>query len=182
MTRQQHIASAFEEVARDVAWLRKNAQQQSGSSLSARARARSLAPVILDTAERVSAVSPVSRHGMSVMGNFMEVGIDHVKQSISDILTTPLNSRVMRREYGSELPDLIDQPMNPRGKMRLYAATAGAIRRWEPRVTLLKMILDGTNLITGRLKMTLIWRLKDEYHWMLPFHDNDVINQEVVWL
>ena len=38
----------------------------------------------------------------------------HLVQSIGDILTTPLGSRVLRRSYGSELPDLIDQPIEPR--------------------------------------------------------------------
>ncbi|MGD7246543.1 GPW/gp25 family protein, partial [Ralstonia pseudosolanacearum] len=37
----------------------------------------------------------------------------HLAQSIGDILTTPIGSRVMRRDYGSEVPDLIDQPLNP---------------------------------------------------------------------
>jgi hypothetical protein len=35
-------------------------------------------------------------------------GIDHLKQSIIDILTTPIGSRVMRRDYGSRLFELVD--------------------------------------------------------------------------
>lgn len=58
----------------------------------------------------------------------------HVRQSIADIITTPIGSRVMRREYGSLVPDLIDQPLNRTTVLRLYAATAAAIMRWEPRV------------------------------------------------
>ncbi|MGV6379234.1 GPW/gp25 family protein, partial [Escherichia coli] len=38
--------------------------------------------------------------------------MEHLKQSVRDILITPLASRVMRREYGSLVPDLIDEPMN----------------------------------------------------------------------
>jgi len=29
---------------------------------------------------------------------------DHIRQSMSDILRTPVGSRVMRRDYGSPLP------------------------------------------------------------------------------
>lgn len=29
---------------------------------------------------------------------------EHLAQSIADILTTPLNTRIMRRDYGSLLP------------------------------------------------------------------------------
>ena len=39
-------------------------------------------------------------------------GNAHLAQSIGDILSTPLGARVMRRDYGSDLPDLIDRPLN----------------------------------------------------------------------
>ena len=65
-------------------------------------------------------------------------GAEHLRQSIADILTTPVGSRVMRRDYGSLLPLLIDQPLNPATKLRLFAATAHAIAKWEPRFTLTK--------------------------------------------
>lgn len=60
----------------------------------------------------------------------------HLAQSVADILGTPLGSRVMRRDYGSLLPELIDQPFNPTTQVRLYAAVAIALQRWEPRLRL----------------------------------------------
>ncbi|MCY1363452.1 Lysozyme [compost metagenome] len=63
----------------------------------------------------------------------------HLRQSIADILTTPIGSRVMRREYGSQIPDLIDQPTNGDTVVRLYAATAMALMRWEPRLRLTRV-------------------------------------------
>ena len=66
-------------------------------------------------------------------------GLDHLRQSIADILSTPLNTRVMRRDYGSRLPELIDQPITPRLAVELYAATAEALRRWEPRFKLTRV-------------------------------------------
>ncbi|MBC3940939.1 GPW/gp25 family protein [Sphingomonas sp. DOAB1063] len=68
-------------------------------------------------------------------------GVDHLTQSIADILSTPIGSRIARRDYGSLLPDLIDQAMNPAGRMRLLAATALALLRWEPRITLTNVAL-----------------------------------------
>ena len=68
-------------------------------------------------------------------------GPDHLRQSIADILCTPLNTRVMRRDYGSRIPELIDQPITPRLAMELYAATAQALRRWEPRFKLTQVRL-----------------------------------------
>ena len=60
----------------------------------------------------------------------------HIRQSIADILTTPIGSRLMRRRYGSEVPELMDQPLNSATVLRIYAATAYAIRLWEPRISL----------------------------------------------
>jgi len=68
-------------------------------------------------------------------------GVDHLRQSIADILTTPIGSRVMRREYGSLIPELIDQPFNGATRMKLYGATATALMRWEPRIRLTRIEL-----------------------------------------
>ena len=54
---------------------------------------------------------------------------------------TPLGSRVMRRDYGSLLPELIDQPFNDATRMRLFGATALALMRWEPRIRLIRVQL-----------------------------------------
>lgn len=86
-------------------------------------------------------------------------GIEHIRQSIGDILTTPLGSRVMRREYGSLLPNLIDQPLNDLTLMQAYAATATALLRWEPRIRLSRLNLrhaDMQGYIILELECTLI--------------------------
>lgn len=59
----------------------------------------------------------------------------HIGQSVQDILSTPIGSRVMRRDYGSDLPDLIDAPINGETMIHLVQATAEALDRWEPRLT-----------------------------------------------
>lgn len=66
-------------------------------------------------------------------------GIDHLRQSIRDILTTPIGSRVMRRDYGSRLYELVDAPMNRATLLDLYAATAEALATWEPRIAVQKV-------------------------------------------
>lgn len=68
--------------------------------------------------------------------------IAHIEQSVRDILTTPIGSRVMRRNYGSLLPNLIDQPGTPATRLRLMAATVGAIANWEPRITVTAVTID----------------------------------------
>src|SRR4051812_34238524 len=58
---------------------------------------------------------------------------DHVQQSIRKILLTPIGARVMLREFGSELPDLVDGKMTTGKVLAIYSASARAIHRWEPR-------------------------------------------------
>lgn len=74
--------------------------------------------------------------GMARINGAVLDGLDHIRQSVTDILATPMGSRVGRREYGSLLFDLIDQPMTPANILRLYAATAVALSRWEDRIRL----------------------------------------------
>lgn len=61
-------------------------------------------------------------------------GIDHLRQSIRDILTTPIGTRVMRRDYGSRLYRLVDAPLNRATLVDIYAATVEALAKWEPRI------------------------------------------------
>lgn len=61
-------------------------------------------------------------------------GIDHLRQSIRDILTTPIGTRVMRRAYGSRLPELVDAPLNDETLVDIYAETVIALSTWEPRI------------------------------------------------
>ena len=68
-------------------------------------------------------------------------GEAHLRQSIADILTTPIGTRVARRDYGSLLSELIDQPFNPSTRLRLSSAVAQALARWEPRVRLHRVTL-----------------------------------------
>ncbi|MFT4927014.1 MAG: phage baseplate assembly protein W [Phenylobacterium sp.] len=63
-------------------------------------------------------------------------GLAHLKQSIEDILTTPKGSRVMRRDYGSDLFSLVDQPYSSAMVGDLTMAVSEALSLWEPRFEL----------------------------------------------
>lgn len=80
-------------------------------------------------------------------------GLDHLRQSIRDILTTPVGSRVMRRDYGSRLFQLVDAPVNRRTIVDIYAATIEALLRWEPRITPRRVSIASAE--TGRVVIDL---------------------------
>lgn len=77
----------------------------------------------------------------------------HIQQSVADILTTPIGSRVMRREYGSLLPELIDQPLNGPTALRAYAATVVALMKWEPRIRVLQVTRQVSTQRPGRFDL-----------------------------
>ena len=58
---------------------------------------------------------------------------DSIKQSIGDIVMTPIGTRLMRRDYGSIVPFLIDQPLNGLTQLRVASAIVDALARWESR-------------------------------------------------
>lgn len=92
--------------------------------------------------------------GMSRINGREITGIEHLRQSIVDILTTPIGSRVMRREYGSRLFELIDAPTNRETLVDIYAAVAEALNQWEDRLQLEQ--IDITSATKGQLVLTLI--------------------------
>jgi phage baseplate assembly protein W len=61
-------------------------------------------------------------------------GVAHLRQSIGDVLSTPVGSRRMKPEYGSTLRRYVDLPVTEGWKGAVQAEAARALGRWEPRV------------------------------------------------
>lgn len=84
--------------------------------------------------------------------------LQHIKQSIQDILTTPLGSRVMRRDYGSSIFELIDQPQTPSLRLQLMAAVVTALTHWEPRIK-----INEVEVVSGGINGALQFNLTAEH-------------------
>ncbi|ROL74705.1 GPW/gp25 family protein [Pseudomonas vranovensis] len=80
-------------------------------------------------------------------------GIAHLRQSIEDILATPLGSRRMRPEYGSKLRRFVDLPVNEGWKSAVQAEVARALGRWEPRLKLERVRV--TAVVGGQITLQL---------------------------
>ena len=92
--------------------------------------------------------------GMSNSNGSYLNDLEHLKQSIIDILTTPIGSRVMCRDYGSSLFQLTDHPINRDLFPKIYAAVADTIDKWEPRFKVEKIKIDSIK--EGRITLSLI--------------------------
>ncbi|QXC09800.1 GPW/gp25 family protein [Aeromonas sp. FDAARGOS 1408] len=98
--------------------------------------------------------------GMNAANGCAISATDHIIQSVRDILLTPVGSRVMRRDYGSELFYLIDMPQHQATRLRLMAATVQALINWEPRITVTRVDVLGSGM-DGALTIELTWQRKD---------------------
>ena len=75
--------------------------------------------------------------------------VEHLRQSVRHLPVTPVGSRVMRREYGSLLSALIDQPQTPALRLQIMAACYSAILKWEPRVSLTTITFERSETDGG---------------------------------
>ncbi|WGL96655.1 GPW/gp25 family protein [Arsenophonus nasoniae] len=87
--------------------------------------------------------------GMNAITGRAITDSEHIRQSIRDILLTPIGSRIERRNYGSLLSELIDSPMTPATQLQLMSGCYTALLIWEPRINLNKLSL--TLLAAGQM-------------------------------
>lgn len=64
--------------------------------------------------------------------------IDVINQSFYNILTTPIGVRYRQPKYGSNLPFLLQQPLDSSTIFAAKTYATQAIKQWEPRVVLIE--------------------------------------------
>lgn len=82
-------------------------------------------------------MSGLNRHTGKELG-----GWQHLQQSLVDLFTTPIGTRVMRRDYGSAVPDLIDRPQGLDMVLEVTLAMGEALEKWEPRFRLSRVAIE----------------------------------------
>lgn len=80
------------------------------------------------------------------------INVDVIKQSIYNILTTPIGSRYRHPTYGSNLPFLLQQQLTPDLVYSAKAYASQALKRWEPRIVLTEeqIIFEQVDPVTIR--------------------------------
>ena len=107
--------------------------------------------------------------GMSRQTGKAIEGLDHIRQSIADILGTRKGERIMLPEYGSEVPDVIDAPMNAGAAVDAFMAVAEALDRWEPRFRLERIQMTEATA-TGRAGFLLTGRVVPDEQVTIEMH------------
>lgn len=80
---------------------------------------------------------------------------DHLVQSLTMLFSTQIGTRVLVREYGCNLPSMVDKPVNRQWVMDAYATIAQAVSRWEPRFEAKRILLGVTELSQGVITIKL---------------------------
>ncbi|MCU1718676.1 GPW/gp25 family protein [Pseudomonas sp. 5P_3.1_Bac2] len=98
-------------------------------------------------------------HWQPALGAAGEVveGLRDIDQAIRIILTTPRGSDPHRPEFGSELQRYLDWPTH-RVVPHLVREAVEAIRRWEPRVTLVQVL---TTIESSHIVLRVQWKVAD---------------------
>lgn len=69
--------------------------------------------------------------------------VEHIYQSINMILTTPIGSRVMRRDFGSNIYKLVDRGISPSVITAIYAEIHQSLSTWEPRIRVISTTITN---------------------------------------
>lgn len=94
-------------------------------------------------------------------GEQLDDEVEHIKQSIKDILLTAKGSRVMRRTYGSNLYKLIDKPISSSLFLQLSAACVMALQQWEKRIEITRFKVAFDEETSSKLLCTLDFTIKN---------------------
>ena len=103
-------------------------------------------------------------------------GAQSIAESIWIILSTPLNSRIMRPQFGCGIHDYVFAPNNTTTRALLAQQVQRALLRWEPRIDVLDVRLESPPETPNTLMIHVDYRIRanNAFHNMVyPFFINE---------
>jgi phage baseplate assembly protein W len=88
-------------------------------------------------------LAPIPGTGIDRVTGQVLAGWPHVKQSLETIFTTRFGERVMRRWFGSGVPQLLGNNLVPSTILRFCSAICVAVELWEPRYRVTQIVVSG---------------------------------------
>jgi phage baseplate assembly protein W len=80
---------------------------------------------------------------------------DEIEQSLAVLFTTRPGDRIMLPDYGCELRSFLFRAIDSTTATELKDVIGMAILRWEPRITVNSISVDGSAYLDGRLLVSL---------------------------
>jgi uncharacterized protein len=100
-------------------------------------------------------------------------GEEDIEQAIGIILGTAPGERPMRPEFGCAVHDLVFDTIDAAMIGRIETAIRTALTRWEPRIELMRIDFDLSEVADGRLLITLEYRVRattQQHNLVYPFY------------
>lgn len=101
--------------------------------------------------------------------------VQHVEESLRQILGTAISERIMRRDWGSNVESLIFSPNDPTFDIRLRRVLIEPLRLFEPRVNVISADILGRDPDRGIIFVNIdlsIRRTNQAFNITLAFSDS----------
>ena len=79
----------------------------------------------------------------------MLTGWAHCQQSVAVILSTQLEARLMRLDFGCELIGQIGKNLTELRVLQIYRSVVTAVHRWEPEYRIRRLALESVERVGG---------------------------------
>jgi phage baseplate assembly protein W len=96
-----------------------------------------------------------------------------VRQSIHLILSTAKGERVMRPDFGCGIHDLVFSAVSTQLIARVRREVEDALRTYEARIEVLRVVVPTTGLPHGRLDVEIVYRVRNTNqtgNYVYPFY------------
>ncbi len=104
------------------------------------------------------------------------VGTEEIEQSLEILLTTSLGERVMLPEYGSNMEDLLFEPVDTSLQTLMIDRIQTAILFYEPRIEIDKIELQTDQILEGVILLILDYKIRasnSRFNFVFPFYRNE---------
>lgn len=107
-------------------------------------------------------------------GRLIPVAADEdINESLRILFLTRPGERVMHPRFGSGLQDLAFEPMNAETVAAIRHTISRAILFYEPRIELLRVVVQVSDALEGRLRVLLEYRIRTtntRHNVVFPFY------------
>ena len=103
-------------------------------------------------------------------------GAEDIQKSLEILLSTGLGERVMLPGYGSNLKDLLFEPIDTSLQTLLFDRIETAILFYEPRIEIEEILLHTDRVIEGIIIIEIVYRIRvnnSRFNFVFPFYKNE---------
>lgn len=112
----------------------------------------------------------------AVRGVTMTTGEEDIDRSLEILVATALGERVMLPGYGSNLEELMFEPMDTGLQTLIFDRINTAILYYEPRIEVEELTVSDERIVEGVLLIKMDYRVRatnSRYNFVYPFYINE---------